>query len=50
VEILSITGIHVAQLVTLSDGALDVSGLANGTYVLRTTMNGVVRHARFVKV
>lgn len=50
VEILSITGMHVAQLVTLSDGAVDVSGLANGTYVLRTTMNGVVRHARFVKV
>lgn len=50
VEIVSITGTRVALLMTSSDGAVDVSGLANGTYVLRTTMNGVVRQARFVKV
>lgn len=49
VEVLSITGQHVAQLTTASGGEVDVTTLAVGTYILRTSLDGVLRQTRFVK-
>ncbi|MBK8228492.1 MAG: T9SS type A sorting domain-containing protein [Flavobacteriales bacterium] len=49
VEIFSLTGQRVAVRMAPQSAAIDVSGLAPGTYVLRTRVDGSVRNARFIK-
>jgi hypothetical protein len=49
VEVVSVIGQQVALLTTSSLGVVDVSALARGTYVLRTSRDGVPRQVRFVK-
>ena len=49
VEFFTLTGQRVAVRIAQQNAAIDVSGLAPGTYVLRARADGSVRNARFIK-
>lgn len=49
VEFFTLSGERVAVRIAQQNAAIDISGLAPGTYVLRARVDGSVRNARFIK-